>query len=68
MLPLFLVSHLCLYLGNSQVSFYRTFGPLVLCSESKGADQFAVICSTCASATTSILFNKVNSTNFILLV
>ena len=31
MLPLFLVSQLWLYLGNSQVSIYRTkFGPLVL--------------------------------------
>ena len=32
MLPLFLVSQLCLYLGNSQVSVYRTIGPLVWCS------------------------------------
>ena len=30
MLPLFLVSQLCLYLGNSQVSVYRTNGPLVI--------------------------------------
>ena len=30
MLPLFLDSQLCLYLGNSQVSVYRTIGPLVL--------------------------------------
>ena len=30
MLPLFLISQLCLYLGNSQVSVYRTIGPLVL--------------------------------------
>ena len=30
MLPLFLVSQLWLYLGNSQVSVYRTIGPLVL--------------------------------------
>ena len=29
MLPLFLVSQLCLYLGNNQVSVYRTIGPLV---------------------------------------
>ena len=29
MLLLFLVSQLCLYLGNSQVSVYRTIGPLV---------------------------------------
>ena len=29
MLPLFLVSQLWLYLGNSQVSVYRTIGPLV---------------------------------------
>ena len=29
MLPLFLVSQLWLYLGNSQVSIYRTTGPLV---------------------------------------
>ena len=28
--PLFLVSQLWLYLGNSQVSLYRTIGPLVL--------------------------------------
>ena len=32
MLPLFLVSQLWLYLGNSQVSVYRTIGPLVLFS------------------------------------
>ena len=31
-LPLFLISQLCLYLGNSQVSVYRTIGPLVLYS------------------------------------
>ena len=30
MLPLFLVSQLWLYLGKSQVSVYRTIGPLVL--------------------------------------
>ena len=30
MLLHFLVSQLCLYLGNSQVSVYRTIGPLVL--------------------------------------
>ena len=30
MLPLFLVSQLWLYLGNSQLSVYRTIGPLVL--------------------------------------
>ena len=30
MLPLLLVSQLWLYLGNSQVSVYRTIGPLVL--------------------------------------
>ena len=30
MLLLFLVSQLCLYLGNSQVSVYRTIGPLVI--------------------------------------
>ena len=30
MLLLFFVSQLCLYLGNSQVSVYRTIGPLVL--------------------------------------
>ena len=30
MLPLFLVSQLWLYLGNSQVSVYRTIGPLVI--------------------------------------
>ena len=30
MLPLFLVSQLWLYLGNSQVSVYRTIGPLVV--------------------------------------
>ena len=30
MLPLFLVSQLCLYMGNSQVSVYRTIGPLVI--------------------------------------
>ena len=30
MWPLFLVSQLWLYLGNSQVSVYRTIGPLVL--------------------------------------
>ena len=30
MLLLFLVSQLCLYLGNSQVSIYRTIGPLVM--------------------------------------
>ena len=29
MLPVLLVSQLCLYLGNSQVSVYRTMGPLV---------------------------------------
>ena len=29
MLPLFLVSQLCLYLGNSQVSVYSTIGPPV---------------------------------------
>ena len=29
MLPLFLVSQLRLYLGHSQVSVYRTIGPLV---------------------------------------
>ena len=29
MLPLFLISQLWLYLGNSQVSVYRTIGPLV---------------------------------------
>ena len=29
MLPLFLVSQLWFYLGNSQVSVYRTIGPLV---------------------------------------
>ena len=29
MLPLFLVSQLWLYLGNSQVSLYWTIGPLV---------------------------------------
>ena len=27
---LFLVSQLCLYLGNSQVSIYKTIGPLVM--------------------------------------
>ena len=27
--PFFLFSQLCLYLGNSQVSIYRTIGPLV---------------------------------------
>ena len=30
MLPLFLVSQFWSYLGNSQVSVYRTIGPLVL--------------------------------------
>ena len=30
MLHLFLVSQLWLYLGNSQVSVYRTIGPLVI--------------------------------------
>ena len=30
MSPFFLVSQLWLYLGNSQVSVYRTIGPLVL--------------------------------------
>ena len=29
MLPLFLVLQLCLYLGNSKLSVYRTIGPLV---------------------------------------
>ena len=33
-----LVSQLCLYLGNSQVSVYRTIGPLVI-----GFASFAVI-------------------------
>ena len=36
MLPLFLVSQLWLYLGNSQVSVYRTIGPLVLVSQLDG--------------------------------
>ena len=33
MLPLFLVSQLWLYMGNSQVSVYRTIGPLVFLME-----------------------------------
>ena len=33
MLLLFLVSQLWLYLGNSQVSVYRTIGPLVSSSD-----------------------------------
>ena len=33
---LFLVSQLCLYLGSSQVSIYRTIGPLVLLLHSLG--------------------------------
>ena len=37
-LPLFLVSQLCLYLGNSQVSVYRTIGPLVMNVSIGGAD------------------------------
>ena len=35
MLPLFLVSQLWLYLGNSQVSVYRTIGPLIIFSYKK---------------------------------
>ena len=34
-LPLFLVSQLWLYLGNSQVSVYRTIGPLIIFSYKK---------------------------------
>ena len=39
MLPLFLVSQLWLYLGNSQVSVYRTIGPLVTYAKDTGTDQ-----------------------------
>ena len=35
MLPLFLVSQLWLYLGNSQVSVNRTIGPLIIFSYKK---------------------------------
>ena len=45
MLSLFLVSQLWLYLGNSQVSFYRTIGPLVCIYENKDADQLRSNCA-----------------------
>ena len=43
MLPLFLVSQLWLYLANSQVSIYRTIGPLVSSPEPLGSQGELIV-------------------------